>query len=229
MPTGYHACQVAFFNGLLGPNDGATLGTMHELAMIYLDAGSLEESIFWHEKIFSVSQDANRWALNTYSRALQRAGRFEDADRLLRKALELARNESEPTAREHAMALVLQHLAPNLLFQSRYKEAEQVARNAIAARRKGGRPVNWPEFHLMSVIGGALIGQRKIAEAEAFLVQGYAGLKENEAIMNPGFGHWVVQAVERLNRYYETTNQPEKARQVREANKLRRSRTDKVP
>jgi tetratricopeptide (TPR) repeat protein len=211
----------------LGPNDRATLTTMHVLARCYLNAGSFEESIFWSEKLLSVSPD-DIWRLKTYSRALQEAGRFEDADRQLRKALELARNASDPTAREVETALVQNILARNLLFQGRYKEAEQSARNGLAAWKKG-RPGEWSQFHLMSVIGGALLGQRKIDEAEAFLVQGYAGLKEREATKNPGFDHWVVQAAERLIRYYERTNQPEKAHQVREENNLRRSRTDKVP
>jgi serine/threonine-protein kinase len=212
----------------LGPKAGATLDTMHLLARCYLNAGSFEESIFWHEKILSVPQNANIWALKTYARALQGAGRFEDADRQLRKALELARNQSDPIARETEMGNVQKILAPNLLLQGRYKEAEQLARNALAALRRG-LPGEWSQFHAMSVIGGALLGQQKIAEAEPFLVQGYSGLKEREATKNPGFDHWIVQAAERLIRYYEMTNQSEKARQVREENNLRRSWIDKVP
>jgi serine/threonine protein kinase len=212
----------------LGPNDVATLDTMHLLARCFLTAGSFEESIFWHEKLLSVSRGDDIFRLRTYSRALQGVGRFEDADRQLCKALELARNISDPRSKEVETAHVQNILAPNLLFQGRYKEAEQAARNGLAAWKKG-RPGDWSQFHLMSVIGGALLGQRKIAEAEPFLIQGYAGLKEHEAIKNSGFDHWVVQAAERLIRYYEMTNQSEKARQVREENNLRRSRIYKVP
>jgi hypothetical protein len=68
----------------------------------------------------------------------------------------------------------------------------------------------------MSLVGGALLGQRRYAEAEPFLVQGYEGIKQREALMNAGFQHWLTQAGERVVRFYEATNQPEKVREWRE-------------
>jgi hypothetical protein len=77
----------------------------------------------------------------------------------------------------------------------------------------------------MSMVGGALLGQHKYAEAEPFLVQGYEGMKQREAIILCEFKTWLTDAGERLIRYYEATNQPEKAREWRE--KIREDKNKK--
>jgi len=68
----------------------------------------------------------------------------------------------------------------------------------------------------MSVLGGALLAQKKYAEAEPLLVEGYKGMKQAEAKMFAMFRFRVTEAGERVVRYYEETNQPEKAREWRE-------------
>ena len=60
------------------------------------------------------------------------------------------------------------------------------------------------------------MGQQKYAEAEPLLVEGYDGMKQREAFMDAGFKHWLTKAGDRLIRFYEVTNQPEKARAWRE-------------
>ena len=43
--------------------------------------------------------------------------------------------------------------------------------------RERKEPPDWERFHTMSQLGAALAGQRKYADAEPFLLQGYRGLK----------------------------------------------------
>src|SRR5262249_61403257 len=106
-------------------------------------------------------------------------------------------------------------LGLNLLLQERFAEAEQVAREALALMDKDARE-NWSRFHTISMIGGALMGQQKYVEAEPFLVQGYEGMKQREALIGALHMHWLTKAGDRLVRFCEAIHQPEKAREWRE-------------
>ena len=58
--------------------------------------------------------------------------------------------------------------------------------------------------------------QKKYAEAEPLLLQGYEGMNQVEATMTAQERYRLTEAGERLIRYYEETDQPEKARTLRE-------------
>ena len=68
----------------------------------------------------------------------------------------------------------------------------------------------------MNLLGGTLLGQKKYAEAEPLLLQGYEGLKHAEARMIGHERFHLTEAGDRVVRYYEETNEPEKARQWQE-------------
>jgi tetratricopeptide (TPR) repeat protein len=199
----------------LGPTHDATVLAMHVLAGCCLDAGSFEESIAWYEKTLKVTQDTNIQVLNGYARALQGAGDLEKADCELRNALEVARQQSDRRARDRGIATVEKILGLNLLLQGRHVEAEAVAREALTFMERD-LPDDWSRFHGTSLVGGALMGQQRYAEAEPFLMEGYQGMKQRESMINAGFQHWFNKAGDQLARFYEVTNQPEKARTLRE-------------
>ena len=54
------------------------------------------------------------------------------------------------------------------------------------------------------MLGAALLGQGKLAEAEPLLVRGYEGVKEREGAMPPGCQPRVDEALLRLITFYET-------------------------
>jgi hypothetical protein len=61
-----------------GATHPESLHSMHTLAMVYLDAGQLTESLEWHQKALSLGteiqgRDSCTWIMRTYSRTLQRA------------------------------------------------------------------------------------------------------------------------------------------------------------
>ena len=68
----------------------------------------------------------------------------------------------------------------------------------------------------MSLLGEALLDQQKYAAAEPLLLQGFDRLRSRQAKMPPHGGPWPTDAAERIVRFYETTNQPDKAREWRE-------------
>jgi len=110
-------------------------------------------------------------------------------------------------------------LAVGLLFRGRYDEAETAAREALALCNVGDlkRP------YWVSALGAALLGQARYSEAEPLLLQGYEESRRVEGI-HPAVGQRVKEIGGWIVRFYETTNQPEKAQRWRE-----RLATDKRP
>ena len=72
-------------------------------------------------------------------------------------------------------------------------------------------PDNWKTFHTKSLLGGALLDQKKYAEAEAMLLAGYEGMKKREAKIPPQGKVRLTEAVERLVQLYEATDKKDEA------------------
>src|SRR5205807_1503229 len=105
-------------------------------------------------------------------------------------------------------------MALNLLLQQKYAEAEPLVREAVAIFEKQ-RPEDPRRFYWVSLLGAVLVGQRKYTEAEPLLLQGYEGMKQREPTTVAGERRRLTEAGEWVVRFYEATNQPEKARMWR--------------
>jgi hypothetical protein len=77
------------------------------------------------------------------------------------------------------------------------------------------------------MLGGALLGQKKYAEAEPLLLQGYEGMKQREARISATGKFGLTKALERLVQLYEATGQKDKAAEWRK--KLEDARPAKPP
>jgi serine/threonine protein kinase len=206
-----------------GPIVAGASDSAFTLGMTYQDAGLPSEAAVRLDKVRERRHQITGSAYDAYleyARALayQRAGRLDEADPLLRDAADHYRKRGNSTAQFDA-ATLLEVLSVNLLLQHRYSEAEQLAREVIALYEKNEKNLNtemdWRLPHVKNVLGGALLGQKKYAEAEP-LLQGYEGMKRGEATMVAQWRYRLTEAGERVIRYYEETNQPEKAREWRE-------------
>jgi eukaryotic-like serine/threonine-protein kinase len=62
-----------------------------------------------------------------------------------------------------------------------------------------------------SMLGAALLGQKKYAEAEPLLLAGYQGMKQNEATIPTPYKIRLIEALERLVQLYEATGNQDKA------------------
>jgi hypothetical protein len=98
-------------------------------------------------------------------------------------------------------------------LKGRDAEAESLIRETLAFHEKVG-PDHWRTCYWKSVLGVILLGQRRYAEAEPLILKGYLGMKEQEATQADETE--LGEAGERIVRFYEVTNQPEKAREWRE-------------
>jgi hypothetical protein len=110
---------------------------------------------------------------------------------------------------EHLTTLFsMQKLAEAYLAAGRHNDAEPLLRTSLASREKI-QPDDWNTFLTMSLLGGVLHKQSKNAEAEPLLLKGYAGLKERQAKIPAASQGTLVDAIERIVAFYETTGQLE--------------------
>jgi hypothetical protein len=108
----------------------------------------------------------------------------------------------------------LEALGANLLQQRKWEDAEFVLRESLAIREKA-EPDSWATHDTRSRLGGAMLGQKKYAEAEPLLIRGYEGLQARKATIPPPDRHRVAEVVEQTIQLYEAWNQPEKAAEWR--------------
>jgi serine/threonine protein kinase/tetratricopeptide (TPR) repeat protein len=201
---------------IFGPTHPSTLGAMHQLALnYYLGLDRVTESMALHEKVldglkstYGPEHELMNWPMVTLAQVCQRAGKFDRADQLLRAVLERLGKQKGSLAVRNGRANALGWLALNFLLQEQYDEAEPFVRKAIAIDQ-----IDKPRrFYWMTVLGAVLLGQKKYEEAESFLLQGYEGMKQYEATLRVPQRRFVAEAGSRVVRFYELTNQPEKAR-----------------
>jgi tetratricopeptide (TPR) repeat protein len=115
----------------------------------------------------------------------------------------------------HEYAVLLVQLGVNLLQQNKPTEAEKLLRECLAIREKK-EPDAIRTFNAKSVLGATLLGQKRYAEAESLLVQGYEGMRQREPPeAPPEFKVRLGEAVERLVQLYDAWGKKDKAEEWR--------------
>ena len=97
-----------------------------------------------------------------------------------------------------------------LLEQKKWTEAEQRLSECLAIREKQ-EPDDWRTFNTQSMLGGALLGQKKFADAEPLLLKGYAGMRAREEKIPKAGGAElrISEALDRLIELYTATDKPD--------------------
>jgi serine/threonine protein kinase/tetratricopeptide (TPR) repeat protein len=203
-----------------GSDHPFTLMSMGNLAIAYEDAGRRLEAIELHEQTLAKTKAKlgpdhpdTLHSMNELAGSYQRGGKLDEANQLLRDLLEHERKKdgTKATLADGMLA----KLGLNLLKQERYVEAEPLLRECLAIREKQ-LPDDWRRFNTLSQLGGALLGQKNYADAEALLLEGYEGMKQREAKIPSEGKIRVTEAIERIVRLYEATEQTDKARTWRD-------------
>jgi tetratricopeptide (TPR) repeat protein len=94
-----------------------------------------------------------------------------------------------------------------LLDRQEYAEAEGYLRELLDLGT-ASRPDAWTTFNTQSMLGAALLGQKKYVDAEFHLASGYEGMKLHEEKIAPQAKVRVAQALERLVQLYEVWGKP---------------------
>ena len=151
--------------------------------------------------------------LASLAQAYREAGRLGDAIPLLEQAVALRKAKLPP---EHPDTIAsLGQLGSAYLDLKRFADAEVTLRECLALRDKK-QPDEWQRFQTMSHLGAALAGQRKYAQAERPLIDGFDGLLAREKKLPPRLKGEVAAAGERIPPFYEAWGQPAAAARWRE-------------
>jgi serine/threonine protein kinase len=95
-----------------------------------------------------------------------------------------------------------------LLANHQPREAEQLLRESLSIQTKA-RPDASSTFVNQSLLGAALLAQKKYAEAEPLLVSGYIGMKQRQSQMAFRAKVRLREAADRLIELFTATNKPD--------------------
>ena len=108
------------------------------------------------------------------------------------------------------LAGLLAPIGLELQTQNNCSEAEPHLRECLAIHGKSPPDV-WSSFNTKSLLGGALLGQKKYADAEPLLLAGDEGLKPWAKTIPPPGQIRLPEAVERLVQLDEATGEKDEA------------------
>jgi tetratricopeptide (TPR) repeat protein len=189
--------------------------SLNNLAMLISDEGRpgeaepfAIEALGIRQKVLTDPHPDLAVSLNNLGRILGDEGKFSDAEPLILQALAMRRKL--PSGDPLDVAISLEDLLLVLQGQGRPGELEPVAKEALDIRKKTA-PDKWPTFRAQSVLGGILLDEKKLSEAEPLLVSGFKGMKQHQMEIPAERRPALSKAAQRLVQFYQATGQTEKA------------------
>jgi tetratricopeptide (TPR) repeat protein len=199
----------------LGADHPATLTTLHNLAGAYHKDGRLPEAIRLFEQAAQgiakrrfQHEHAHLIIPNTIT-AYEQAQQYDKAEGWRRQWLPFVKLRAGAESPAYAGELAM--LGLNLLTQQKWSDAEPILRECLAIREKKEAKA-WTTFNTQSMLGEALAGQKRYAEAEPLLVKGYDGLKAREKTIPPQGRARIPEALDRLIAFYTAVDKPEEVK-----------------
>ncbi|MGL4419975.1 MAG: hypothetical protein ACRCZF_04860, partial [Gemmataceae bacterium] len=89
--------------------------------------------------------------------------------------------------------------------------AEEMLRECMTIREKT-QPDAWTTFNTHAMLGAALLGQKKYADAEPLLLTGYEGMKTREKTIPPPGRSRIPESLDRLIELYTATKKPDEVK-----------------
>jgi tetratricopeptide (TPR) repeat protein len=147
----------------------------------------------------------------------QRHGKFFLAETYAAQALvgrRRAIGSEDPDTMASAADLALAYQS-----QGRFAEAEPLAREALEFNRKK-QPDDWQRFRAESLLGASLAGQKKYADAEPLLLEGYGGMAAQKSLIKVPNWYHIDRAGDWIIRLYQAWAKPSKAAEWRKKLKV---------
>ena len=192
----------------LGRDHPTTLAVIANLGVNYKDAGRLTEGLPLLEEIHRASgkYSAYAWVADPLVDAYVRAEKFAEAARVVKESLKRARMAIPMGGPELAAVLARSGL---VFLQARaWIDAEESLRECLELRERQS-PDDWRTFNTKSMLGGALLGQGRYADAEPLLVAGYEGMKQRETAIPEQGKDRFPEALDRLIELYTAMDKPD--------------------
>jgi tRNA A-37 threonylcarbamoyl transferase component Bud32 len=213
----------------LGVDHRTTLLTLNNLAYAYRDAGRAADAIPLWEQVRQVRTNKlgsdhsdTLTTLRDLAHAYQEAKQVQRALPLYRQLLD---TYSRKLPKDHpSRADALHMLGLCLLQVGSPAEAEPLLRECLTIRARK-MPDEWVTCDTRSLLGEALLEQKKYTDAEPLLVKGYEGMKERQDKIPPPWKVRLAEARERLVRLYDATGKKDKADDYRKNLEAERARS----
>jgi tetratricopeptide (TPR) repeat protein/tRNA A-37 threonylcarbamoyl transferase component Bud32 len=204
----------------LGPDHPDTLTSMDNLATVYGASGQLAKAVAIHEETLEKRKATlgpdhpdTLASMNNLGKAYVEARRGKDASTTLLAFVQGSRKQVPQDSPQFAGLLAKASLS--LLDCGQHAVAERLLRECLVIRETR-EPDAWATFNTQSLLGGALLGQKKYGDAEPLLVKGYEGMKAREkTIPSPG-GSRIPESLDRLIELYTATAKSDQAKKYRE-------------
>ena len=211
----FHRRTLEIRRRVLGPEHAETLTSMNNLAAAYAARGAYEQS----EALFTKTVEISRRVLGLehpltldflaeFAFQCQRQGKYASAETYAAQALAGRRHalgQEHPDTMSSAADLALAYLS-----QGKFSESESLAREALEFNRKN-QPDDWQRFRAESLLGAALAGQKKYAEAEPLLLSAYQGMTARKARIDVPDRYHLDRAHEWLVELYQASGRPGEA------------------
>jgi eukaryotic-like serine/threonine-protein kinase len=200
---------------VLGPEHPYTLNTMSNLAPVYTNEGKYAQA----DALFNQTLATQRrvlgpdhpYTLNTMSAMVvdyQQQGKYALAERYAAQTLAGRQRALGP---EHPDTMIAAaDLALAYISEGKYTEAEPLAREATEVDEKK-QPDDWQRFRAESLLGASLAGEKKYADAETLLLEGYHGMQARKGLMAASDRIQIERARQWLVQLYKNWGKPEKA------------------
>jgi eukaryotic-like serine/threonine-protein kinase len=189
---------------VLGPEHPETLGSMGNLADVYDYQGKYAQAEALYSQTLGIARRVlgpehpnTLGFLTDFASMYQHQGKYALAQTYAAQALAGRRHALGP---EHPDTMAsAADLALAYISQGKFAESEPLAREAMEFNRKK-QPDDWQGFRAETLLGASLAGQKKYADAEPLLLEGYQGmLARKDKIEVPSWYHldrareWIVQ------------------------------------
>ncbi len=194
-----------------GRKDLATQTTAANLGATYVEVGRLNEAIAILEEAreAAIKFPELRWVDGPLIDAYAKAGENAKLADMLQQQLTEIRTTLPKDSLQLAGQLAMTGMI--LLQEKKWTEAEPLLRECLAIREKTQSDV-WSTFNTQSLLGGALLGQQKYADAQPLLLSGYQGMKEREAAIPEPAKHRLPESLDRLIELYTATDKPDEVK-----------------
>lgn len=201
---------VAIYAKVYGEGHPLTIAANANLGVNYRDAGRSTEAIALLQQAYDAGrgQPGLGWIGPELLIAFERAERFDDAAALAKQMLAESRKTVPPDGLE--LASLLAKAGTSLLRVKAWADAESALRECLTIRQRE-QPAEWRTHNTKALLGEALLGQARYAEAEPLLLEGRAGILELQDKAPKGLENRVAETARKLAELYRGWEKPDEA------------------
>ena len=195
-----------------GPDHPDSLTSMNNLALGYLAAGKRDMALSLFEEILEFRKVKHGpdhpdtlVSMGNLATAYLECQQGTKAVPLFQEYFQQQRKRTK--ANDSGYATQLANTSHRLLNAGLFAIAEPFLYECLAIRETV-QPVAWTTFETKSMLGGALLGQKKYKEAEPLLLAGYEGMKQREESIPAPSRFRLPESLDRLIDLSMATDKP---------------------